>query len=116
MSNRLTRVPEAPVPALPAVVRLLIPAADLFLLIMISRPATGSLRTTWVTPATLQLGFAVGAVSLVLACVSLYRSIGGSDLFALAGGALLLILGTGAGSVAIVGVAQRRGLKQASGS
>jgi hypothetical protein len=111
VSNRFTRVPEGPVPPLPALFRLLIPPADLFMLAMVSRPATGSLRTTWVTPASLQLGVAVGVVSIALAALLLYRGVTGSDLLAVAGGLLLLGLGVGAGSVAIVGAAQRQGLK-----
>jgi hypothetical protein len=111
LSNRFTRVPEGPVPPLPALVRLLIPPADLFMVAMISRPATGSLRTTWVTPATLQLGVVVGVVSLALAFFVLYRGFSGSGPLVVAGGLLLVGLGIGAGSVAIVGAAQMRGLK-----
>jgi len=81
------------------------------MLAMISRPATGSLRTTWVTPASLQLGLAVGVVSLLLAAFALYRGFSGSGALAIAGGVLLLGLGIGAGSVGIVGAAQRRSLK-----
>jgi hypothetical protein len=111
MSNRFTRVPEGPVPALPALLQVFIPPADLFMLAMISRPATGSLRTTWVTPASLQLGLAVGVVSLLLAAFTLYRGFSGSGLLAMAAGVLLLGLGLGASSVAIVGAAQRHNLK-----
>ena len=111
MSNRFTRVPEGPVPPLPALVRVLVPPADLFMLAMVSRPATGSLRTTWVTPASLPLGAAVGVVSLALAALLLARGLTGSGPLAIAGGLLLLGLGAGAGSVAIVGAAQRQVLK-----
>jgi hypothetical protein len=110
MSNRLTRVPEDPVPALPALVQLLIPPADLFMRAMISRPVTGSLRTTWVTPATLQLGLLVGVISLALACFAFYRGFNGAGPQSLVGGVLLLCVALGAGSVAIVGTAQRRAL------
>jgi hypothetical protein len=89
-----------------------IPPADLFMLAMVSRPATGSLRTTWVTPATFQLGLAVGVASLALAFFALFRGLGGAGLLVSAGGVLLLVLGIGAGSVAIVGAAQRRALKR----
>jgi hypothetical protein len=107
MSNRFTRVPEGSVPPLPGLVRVFIPPADLFMLAMISRPATGSLRTTWVTPASLQLGLAVGLVSQVLAAFALARGFSGSGVLAIAAGVLLLGLGLGAASVAIVGAAQR---------
>ena len=112
MSNRLTRVPEDPVPPLPALVQLLIPPADLFMRAMISRPVTGSLRTTWVTPATLQLGLLVGVISLGLAGLAFYRGFTGAGLQAFVGGTLLFLVALGAGSVAIVGTAQRRALKQ----
>ncbi|HEY8761427.1 MAG TPA: hypothetical protein VIP52_11015 [Candidatus Dormibacteraeota bacterium] len=112
MSNRFTRVPEGPVPPLPRLLQVFIPPADLFMLAMVSRPATGSLRTTWVTPATLQLGLAVGVVGLALAFFALYRGLGGAGVLAVAGGVLLLLLGIGAGSVAIVGAAQRRAAGQ----
>ncbi len=108
MSNRFTRVPDGPVPPLPALVQAFIPAADLFMRAMISRPATGSLRTTWVTPASLQLGLAVSVVSLILAAVALYRGVSGSGLLSIVGGVLFLATAIGAGSVALVGLAQRR--------
>jgi hypothetical protein len=111
LSNRLTRVPEGPVPPLPLLVQAFISPADLFMLAMISRPASGSLRSTWVTPATFQLGLAVGIVSLALAFFALDRGFSGAGVLAIAGGVLLLGLGFGAGSVAIVGAAQRLALK-----
>ena len=110
----MTRVPEGPVPPLPALVRLFIPPADLFMRAMISRPATGSLRTTWVTPASLQLGLAVGFVSLILAAVAINRGVTGSGPLAIVGGVLFLAIAIGAGSVAIVGLAQRTALKRAT--
>jgi hypothetical protein len=107
MPNRLTRVPDAPVPELPAAVRLILPLADLFMLAMVSRPATGSLRTTWVTPATLQLSAAAAFISLALGAFVLYLFSGGQRLPLLLGGVLLVALGVGSGAVAIVGIAQR---------
>ena len=55
MPNRFTRVPERPVPPLPWLGRMVLPLADLFMILMASRPRSGSLRTTWVTPATVGL-------------------------------------------------------------
>jgi hypothetical protein len=115
MSNRFTRVPEEPVPPLPPLVQLLIPPADLFMLAMVSRPATGSLRTTWVTPASLQLGLAVGVVGLILAAVAIYRGVTGSGPLAIVGGVLFVAIAIGAGSVAVVGLAQRMALKRSAG-
>jgi hypothetical protein len=107
--NRLTRVPDAPVPELPAAVRLILPLADAFMLAMVSRPATGSLRTTWVTPATLQLSAAAAVISLALGAFVLYLVTGAGGLPLLLGGLLLVVLGLGSGAVAIVGITQRLG-------
>ena len=106
MSNRFTRVPPGPVPVLPGVIRLLIPPADLFMLAMISRPETGSLRSTWVTPASLVLALVVAAISLPLGVLALSDNTH-VGLLGIAIGMLLLGLGLGAASVAIVGIAQR---------
>lgn len=106
MPNRLTRVPDGPVPELPAVVRLVIPLADLFMLAMISRPSTGSLRTTWVTPATLQLSLALTAACAVVAAV-LVASGAARALPWLALGLLLLLFAAGTAAVAVVGIGQR---------
>ena len=54
MPNRFTRVPDRPVPPLPWLGRMVLPLADLFMILMASRPRSGSLRTTWVTPATIR--------------------------------------------------------------
>ena len=107
MANRLTRVPDRPVPGLPRWVRPAVPVADLFMLAMVSRPRTGSLSRTWVTPATLQRCLAVMAVSVVAGGLVAARAVGGGrGAVALAAGLLLLALG--AGAVALVGVVQRR--------
>jgi hypothetical protein len=63
--NRFTRVPSGDVPRLPAPVRLLVPIGDLFMIVMLSRPATGSLRSTWVTPATRWLSVAMSVIAVV---------------------------------------------------
>src|SRR5437867_4686611 len=62
--NRLTAVPSGPAPELGGVARRVRPVADAFMVAMISRPPSGTLATTWVTPAT--LGLAAGSV--VAAC------------------------------------------------
>lgn len=101
--NRLTRVPDRPVPELPPAVDALVPVADLFMLVMVSRPATGSLRRTWVTPATLYLSVAM----LVLGVAMAVRLLTGGAA-ARIGGLILLALAAGAGAVAAVGFGQRR--------
>jgi hypothetical protein len=101
--NRFTRIPDRPAPELPGAVDALVPVADLFMLLMVSRPATGSLRRTWVTPATLYLCVA----TLVLGVVLAVRLLGGGAV-AQIGGVALLLIAAGAGAVAAVGLAQRR--------
>jgi hypothetical protein len=108
--NRLTRVPDAPVPELPAAVRMILPLADGFMLAMASRPATGSLRTTWVTPATLQLSAAAAVVGLGMGAFALHLFSGAGGVLLLVGGVLLVALGVGSGAVAVVGIAQRLGV------
>jgi hypothetical protein len=107
MANRLTRVPDQPVPSLPRWVRLAVPAADLFMLVMVSRPRSGSLSRTWVTPATLQMCIAVVATCLLGGGLAASRALQGSRV-AIGLGAGLLLLAVGAGAVAVVGTAQRR--------
>ena len=104
MPNLFTRVPERPVPSLKGL-GLLIVAADAFMVAMISRPATGSLRTTWVTPATLALCAATAAGAAVAAGWVVVRGV--SALSALAAAALAAAA-LGAACVLAVGVWQRR--------
>src|ERR1700693_3985569 len=107
MPNLFTRVPDTPVPPLPAPMRVCIFLADAFMIAMISRPKTGSLSNTWVTPSSLGLaagaligGVASGAFSLVHAAAD------GSLWWAVAGIASLAFA-LGAGSLLAVAVAQR---------
>lgn len=103
MPNRLTRVPVGPVPPPRGLVRLVIPLADLFMLGMISRPPSGSLATTWVTPATLQLCVALTVLGIPIAIA--LAVLGG--LAGLLGGLVLLLLALGSAAVAVVGIGQR---------
>jgi hypothetical protein len=107
MTNRLTRVPHGPVPALPAPVRLILPLADLFMLAMLSRPSTGSLRNTWVTPATLYMCIAVALAAVPLGALLILSGVAGGARTVLALGIVVLLFAAGAGSVAIVGASQR---------
>jgi hypothetical protein len=101
MANRLTRVPDRPVPPLPSWLRPAVAVADAFMLAMISRPATGSLSRTWVTPATLQMCIATAALALAGAVALAITGL-------VAPAAVLLLLAAGAGAVALVGAVQRR--------
>ena len=87
----------------------LIPLADVFMWATFSRPATGSLRATWVTPAAVVLSFATaaGAVVVVVACAVGWWSGGG--LWPLGAGiAVGLLCAAGSSAVGLVGAAQRR--------
>jgi hypothetical protein len=107
MANRLTRVPDSPVPELPGPVRLILPLADLFMLAMISRPATGSLRTTWVTPATLYMCLAMVVGGVPAGALLLLSGAGSAARTTLAFGTIVLLFTAGACAVAIVGLSQR---------
>lgn len=108
MPNRLTRVPDRPVPPLPRWVRPAVPVADLFMLVMLSRPRSGSLRETWVTPATLRLCLALVMTCLICDALVASRVIPAHGVAIGLGAVLLLLLAVGGGAVALVGMAQRR--------
>lgn len=106
MPNVFTRVPDRPVPALPGWAALPLRVADVFMVAMWSRPPTGTLASTWVTPGTLQLSAVLTPVNLALGVALL--ALGGSVLWVLVG-ILLVVMAVGSGCVAVVGFAQRRG-------
>ena len=107
MPNRLTAVPARPVPAPGRLAALLLPVADLSMLALISRPATGSLRRTWVTPATLVLALAAAVIATASAILFGLR-LGGGGIAASLGLAICVVIAAGAASVAVVGLDQRR--------
>ena len=108
MPNRFTRVPERGVPELPAAARALLPVADLFMVLMVSRPPSGTLRDTWVTPATLWLSLATGLLLLAGAGLLLATSSLAGTLVAV----LLALLALGCLSVVAVALAQRRAARR----
>ena len=77
------------------------------MLAMFSRPASGTLRTTWVTPSTyfMTIGTSIGA--LVIAGLLLSGVIGQITTISLVGVVICLLFAAGAGSVALVGGGQR---------
>ena len=85
----------------------LLPVADAFMVVMWSRPESGTLRTTRVTLATMILGAAVvlcvGMPAVVLVGYSLARL----QLLLLIPGILCVLLGTGAAAVTLFGIRQR---------
>ena len=106
MANVFTAVPgHRPPPPVGAAKRLL-PIADIFVRSLVSRPATGTLATTWVTPATLGLS-AAGVVASLLVVAALVVGQWPGPLVVVVS-VLALCFGLGAGSAVVVGVGQRR--------
>lgn len=108
MPKLFTAVPAEPPPSPRGTARRLLPLADLFMLVLLSRPAAGSLAATWVTKATLLLaaGGIIGAVVLAAGLAAgLGRWPAALVALALAG---CTAFGAGAASVLAVGLAQRR--------
>jgi hypothetical protein len=99
--------PPDRLPPLDWLQRLLLPVADGFMLVMLSRPPTGTLRTTRVTWASIALALATIAVSgtLAAALVVAARRLGP---LAVAAAAPLAALAAGAAALAIYGLRQRR--------
>jgi hypothetical protein len=113
MPNRFTKVPEKPVPNIGSH-RILFASADLFMLLMLSRPASGSLAKTWVTPSSrwLSAGTAVGL--LAGAILALADGLSGGKPLLVVLGVALLILATGSTAVALVGWLQIRAARSFS--
>jgi hypothetical protein len=86
------------------------PIADAFMLAMFSRPATGTLRTTWVTPSTLWMTVVSCIGALVIAALLLSGVIGQLTTISIVGTALCVLFAVGSGSVAIVGAGQHRSI------
>jgi hypothetical protein len=107
MPNRLTRVPESLPPSLNSfawVVRL----ADLAMRCFFSTPASGTLETTWVTPASLFTSYlaALGVIALAVLCateLSADLGIWAVVLIALASS----VLAIGCAAIAAAGTLQR---------
>ena len=108
MAGILTSVPAEPPPAPRGAARRVLPIADMFMVVMLSRPASGSLATTWVTRATtllasLCLAAAVALVAVLLAGATHWPA--ALVAVALAG---CIAFGAGAAAVIAVAVTQRR--------
>jgi hypothetical protein len=102
-----TRVPKNP-PPLDAWQLRLLPLADLFMGLMWSRPGGLSLRTTWVTPATLGLALAVILVVGLPGLGAIAYGAANRQVLVLVGGLVASALGIGAAAVALYGIRQRR--------
>ena len=94
-------------PPLDALQRLLLPVADAFMVLMLSRPPSGSLRNTRVTAWTIGLGivtFGVSGTSSVL----VLRATGRLGPLLLALALPLAALTVGSASLALYGLRQHR--------
>jgi hypothetical protein len=106
MSYPWTRVPTDLPPLDPWQLRLL-PVADRFMALMWSRPGGLSLRTTWVTPATIWLALVLLAVLGLPGLGAIAYGIGSRQQLLALGGLIAVALGAGAGIVAVYGIRQR---------
>jgi hypothetical protein len=94
-------------PPLDAMQLRLLAVADLFMALMWSRPGGLSLRTAWVTPATIVLALVVTVLVIPAAALFAVLAIrGGNGLLGMAG-LICILLGLGAGSVVLYGIRQR---------
>jgi hypothetical protein len=89
-------------------VAVVLPLADLFMWAMVSRPQSGSLRVTWVTPATYLLSVSAAAGALVVLAVCAVALAGGGGWAPLVGIVVCATLVAGSSAVGLVGLAQRR--------
>ena len=62
-----------PAPPLGALAAAVLPVADFFMLAMFSKPPSGTLRTTWVTPSTYWMTLATFVGAMVIARVAHLR-------------------------------------------
>jgi hypothetical protein len=86
----------------------LLPVADRFMALMWSRPGGLSLRTTWVTPATIGLGLAVFVALGLPGLGAVVYGIASQQALLVLGGLVAAALGVGGGTVAIYGIRQHR--------
>lgn len=75
--------------------------------LMWSRPGGLSLRTTWVTPATIWLAVAVAVAAGIPGLGAIVSGVGNRQIVLVLGGLIAASLGLGAATVAIYGVRQR---------
>jgi hypothetical protein len=104
MSGRLTPPEVTP---LDRIQLMLLPIADLFMILMYSRPPGGSLRTARVTLMTIWLAAAVAVLVGIPAAVLLVHGVAGLQPLPIAIGLVGLAVGLGAGILAVFGVRQR---------
>jgi len=86
----------------------MLPVVDRFMALMWSRPGGLSLRTTWVTPATIWLAAAVVIALGLPGLGAVVYGVASGQILIAAGGLLATVLGAGAATVAFYGIRQRR--------
>jgi hypothetical protein len=86
----------------------LLPVADAVMVLMWSRPPSGTLRTTRVTIVTIYLAVFVAAVALLLAALGILLILNGGSALWLVASIVLLVLAGGCADLGIYGIRQRR--------
>jgi len=104
MSGRLTPPEVTPVDRIQL---MLLPVADLFMILMYSRPPGGSLRTARVTLMTIWLAAAVVVLAGIPAAVLLVNAIPRFQPVLILIGLLGVAIGLGAAVLAVFGIRQR---------
>jgi hypothetical protein len=107
MPNRLTRVPDEPPPEI-GDHPVLIGMADLFMLLMVSRPKSGSLARTWVTPSTRWLTAGAAFVLALAAALAVSGGMAQRNAVSVILGAALLLLAASSAAVTRVSLLQQR--------
>jgi hypothetical protein len=100
-----------PLPPLDGLQRLLLPVADGFMVVMLSRPPSGTLRTTRVTLPTIGLSFATLVVAAAMAAL-LASAAGRLGLVLPLALAALGALAAGALALGLYGLRQRHALSR----
>jgi len=106
VANRCTRVPAGS-PPLDSIQLRLLPLADVVMWLMFSRPGGLSLRTTWVTPATIGLCFGVAFTAGLLGVVTVSYGLSSGYVLPLIGGLFSVAAAIGCASIALYGARQR---------
>lgn len=91
----------------------LLPVADVVMVLMWSRPASGTLRTTMVTMSTIGLAIGVAATSLVLAALGVLLALSGTTIWLVAALALLVVA-LACADLAVYGARQRLLIRRAA--
>jgi hypothetical protein len=106
MANFLTRVSAEAPPPLPDWAHRCVQIADLFMKAALSKPASGSLSKTWVTPATILLTTPVGLICLFW--IPFWLASGPlKSIQLLVVGIVVVLIAVGTLSVSLVGILQR---------